>query len=77
MDGQMIDRNEGTTSFVVRQFTSSRIERQLLAQIFDLVFEPPSEIVEQRLAGNDAELQHSTKVHKSATNSHNSGRRAA
>jgi hypothetical protein len=33
MDGQNVCRDNGMASFVVRQFSSSRIERQLVAQI--------------------------------------------
>ncbi len=37
MDGQENDQNSGAGTVIVRQFAPSRIERQLLAQIFELV----------------------------------------
>jgi hypothetical protein len=37
MDGSRKRDSSGMIALVVRQFTPSRIERQLLAQVFDLV----------------------------------------
>lgn len=37
MDGSSNVAGNGVTAMVVRQFTSCRIERQLLAQVFELV----------------------------------------
>jgi hypothetical protein len=37
MDGSPNGAGNGVTAVVVRQFTSCRIERQLLAQVFELM----------------------------------------
>ena len=37
MDGSLNDAGNAMAALVVRQFTPSRIEHQLLAQVFDLV----------------------------------------
>ena len=50
MDGSAISAGKGMTAMVVRQFTSSRIERQLLAQAFELVCGPRCEREESHLA---------------------------
>ena len=78
MDGRKIDRNDKKTPFVVRQFASSRIERQLLTQIFDVLFvsAAPS-AVEHNGVGNILETHDSAKVPKSVHQSRNAGRRAA
>jgi hypothetical protein len=40
MDGSSKHGGKAMTAMVVRQFTPSRIERQLLAQVFELVCGP-------------------------------------
>lgn len=64
MDGLENDRNLGARTRVGRQFAPSRIERQLLAQIFELVCGqtivltepcPPSRPSDHRQIENDAE----------------------
>lgn len=37
MDGTLAKSGKGMTATVIREFTPSRIERQLLAQVFELI----------------------------------------
>jgi hypothetical protein len=76
MDGQEICRNHDIAAFVVRQFSSSRIERQLVAQIFDLMFDRPSREV-QHGGAEGLEPPHAAKISVPATTSRNPRRRAA
>ena len=43
MEGSLNGADSATTAVVVRRFVSSRIERQLLAQVFELVCEQRSQ----------------------------------
>lgn len=71
MDGQEVCRNSDLAAFVVRQFSSSRIERQLVAQVFDLI------VVDQHSAAEGPEPPHAAKTSLPATDSRNPRRRAA
>jgi hypothetical protein len=51
MDGLPINASNAMTGSVVRQFAPSRIERQLLAQVFELVCGQPSDGDASRLEG--------------------------
>jgi hypothetical protein len=48
MDGSLNSAGNAMTAMVVRQFTPSRIERQLLAQVFDLVCDQRSDMGQSR-----------------------------
>lgn len=51
MDGVLNHASKGMTASVVRQFAPSRIERQLLAQVFELVCGQRSEGKDSRSGG--------------------------
>jgi hypothetical protein len=77
MDGSSINAGKGMTATVVRQFTSSRIERQLLAQAFELVCGPRCEVEESRLAESCASRSHCVSEGGHAIEPHVAGRRVA
>jgi len=51
MDDLLTSASNGIVAPVVRQFAPSRIERQLLAQVFELVWDQRKEADEGRRAG--------------------------
>lgn len=77
MDSSSISAGKGMTAMVVRQFRSSRIERQLLAQAFELVCGPRCEREESRLAEQYASQSHGVSEGGGALESHVAGRRVA
>ena len=50
MDGSLINAGNGMTAAVVRQFMPSRIEHQLLPQVFEVVCGERSELEQSRWA---------------------------
>ena len=54
MDGSFSGAGKAMTATVVRQFVRSRIERQLLAQVFELVCGPRREVEKSVAAGRNA-----------------------
>jgi len=66
MDGPSSEAGDALTAVVIRQFTPSRIERQLLAQVFELVCGPQCE----------AEASHATALSRSPTHGVRTGERA-
>jgi|CXWJ01.1.fsa_nt_gi hypothetical protein len=58
MDGSSISAGKGMTATVVRQYTSSRIERQLLAQAFELVCGSRCDVEESSLMEPYASRSH-------------------
>ena len=58
MDGSLNDAGNAMAAPVVRQFTPSRIEHQLLAQVFDLVCGRPCAAEESRFTGQIANPMH-------------------
>jgi hypothetical protein len=76
MDGALKDAGNAMAAMVVRQFTPSRIERQLLAQVFDLVCCQRSEVEESRSTGQSAAHTHRVDDGGQATVAHVAGRRA-
>lgn len=77
MDGSSIRAGNEMTAAVVRQFTPSRIERQLLAQVFELVCGQRSEVEESRSAGQSAAHTHRVDAGGQAIEAHVVGRRVA
>ena len=58
MDGSLNRAGNAMAALVVRQFTPSRIERQLLAQVFDLVCGQQCAMNESRSTGRSAAPTH-------------------
>lgn len=54
MEGRLSQGGGGVTALVAREFVPSRIEHQLLAQVFELVCGPRCVGDESRLASQDA-----------------------
>jgi hypothetical protein len=77
MDGQRNHRSDDTAAIIVRQFTASRIERQLLAQIFDLVCGSQSGSDECVPAGQNTGQKHLANAVIDVTDSSSARRRAA
>ncbi len=77
MDGSSIRAGNGMTATVVRQFTPSRIERQLLAQAFELVCGQRSDVEESRSTGQSATHTQRVDAGEQAIDAHVAGRRVA
>ena len=77
MDGSFKHAGNAVTAMVVRQFTPSRIERQLLAQVFELVCARRCAVEESGLATQAATGTQRFGDGEHVVESHNAGRRAA
>ena len=77
MDGSLNDAGHAMAAMVVRQFTPSRIERQLLAQVFDLVCDQRCETDESHSTGRSATQTHRVGDGGQGIVAHVAGRRAA
>ena len=73
MDGSFNHAGNAVTATVVRQFTPSRIERQLLAHVFELVCARQCDVEESHLATRTHCLRDGEQVMEA----HSAGRRAA
>lgn len=69
----MDDRSKVQNPMVIRQFTPSRIELLLLAQVFDLVSEPRSSAANAKTVEPEQQAIH----HKRGNEAQSVGRRAA
>jgi len=72
MDGSWNNAANAMTAMVARQFTPSRIERQLLAQAFELVYSRPCVMTESR-----ATTPADAGTHGVSDDARGAGRRAA
>jgi hypothetical protein len=77
MDGSLNDAGNAMAAPVVRQFTPSRIEHQLLAQVFDLVCGQPCAAEESRFTGRSAVPTHRVGDGGQAIIAHVAGRHVA
>jgi hypothetical protein len=77
MDGSMNDAGNAMAAVVVRQFTPSRIEHQLLAQVFDLVCGQQYAVDEPLSTGRSADPTHRLGDGGQAIVAHAAGRHAA
>lgn len=77
MDGSLNDAGIAMVALVVRQFTPSRIERQLLAQVFDLVCGQQCAVDESRSSGRSTVPTHRVGDGGQGIVAHVAGRRAA
>jgi hypothetical protein len=77
MDGSFNDAGNAMTALVVRQFTPSRIERRLLAQVFDLVCDQRCDVGQSRSIGRSAAQPHRVGDGGQGIATHVAGRRAA
>ena len=76
MDGAFNRAGNAMTATVVRQFTRSRIERQLLAQVFELVCAPHWAVEESPLATQGDARTERVGDSEQALQPHVAGRRA-
>ncbi len=77
MDGLLMKSDKGMMATVVRQFTPSRIEQQLLAQVFELVCGQRSELDESRSAVQNMASTPRVSDDEQAIETQLAGRRAA
>ena len=77
MDSSWKGAGKPVTATVVRRFMPSRIERQLLARVFELVCGPGCEVEESAGAGQNAARTHRVGEYRQAIDTHAAGRRAA
>jgi hypothetical protein len=77
MDVALNDAGNAVAALVVRQFTSCRIEHQLLAQVFDLVCGQHGAVDESRSTGRNAAATHCVGDGEQAIAANVVGRRAA
>jgi len=77
MDVSLNAAGNAMAARVVRQFTPSRIERQLLARVFDLVCDQRCEVDESHSIGRSAVQTHRVGDGRQGFVAHVAGRRAA
>jgi hypothetical protein len=77
MDGSLNDAGNAMAALVVRQFTPSRIEHQLLAQVFDLVYGQQCAAEESCSSGRIADPVHRLGDGGQAIVTHVAGRHVA
>ncbi len=77
MDGSLKGAGNPVTATVVRRFMPSRIERQLLARVFELVCGPDCEAEGSACAEQNAARTHRVGERRQAIDAHAAGRRAA
>ncbi len=77
MDGVFRSAGNSVTAVVVRQFTPSRIERQLLARVFELVCEVQGEIQQSSTSEPSTVRTHDIDTHRRAIQTHVGRRRVA
>ena len=77
MDGSLNNAGSATTARVARQFRPSRIERQLLTQVFELVCSHRREVDQSGFERQCAAAADRVGNHEQAIVVHVSGRRAA
>jgi hypothetical protein len=77
MDGSLNDAGKAMAALVVRQFTPSRIEHQLLAQVFDLICGRQCAVEESHSTERSAVPTHRVGDGGQAIIGHIAGRRAA
>ena len=77
MDGSRKDAGSAVTATVVRQFVPSRIERQVLAQAFELVCGQRCKLERSACAGRNAMQTDRVGERGLAIDTHAAGRRAA
>lgn len=77
MDDCFNRAGSAVTAAVVRQFTPSRIERELLAQVFELVCGQRSEADESHWSGQHTVETHRMRAAQRATETAAAGRRVA
>lgn len=77
MDGLCNSASKKVAASVVREFSPSRIECQLLTQVFELVCGPPSAVVQLPGAGSSVVHSHQPGGDGQAIGRHLAGRRAA
>ncbi len=77
MDGSLNDAGIAMAALVVRQFTPSRIEHQLLSQVFDLVCGQQCAVDESCSSGRSAVPTRRVGDGGQAIVAHVAGRRAA
>jgi hypothetical protein len=77
MDGSCKHAANAMTAMVVRQFTSSRIERQLLAQVFELICAPQCALDTSRSATQAAAGIQSMRHDEHRIEAHSARRHAA
>lgn len=77
MDGSLNSAGNAMAAMVVRQFTPSRIERQLLAQVFDLVCDQRCDMGQSRSIRWSAVQTHRVGDGGQGIAAHVAGRRAA
>ena len=77
MDVSSSDAGNAMAALVVRQFTPSRIERQLLAQVFDLVCDQRCDVDQSRSIRRSAVQTHRVGDGGQGIVAHVAGRRVA
>jgi hypothetical protein len=77
MDVSLNSAGNAMAALVVRQFAPSRIERQLLAQVFDLVCDQRCDVGQSRSIGRSAAPTHRVGDGRQGFVAHVAGRRAA
>jgi hypothetical protein len=77
MDVALNDAGNAVVALVVRQFTPSRIEKQLLAQVFDLICGHQCAVDESRSTGKSAAPTHCMGDGGQAIAANVAGRRVA
>jgi len=77
MDGPSSSAGNALTAVVVRQFTPSRIERQLIAQAFELVCSQRGEMEASHSAAMSTALTHGVGTGEQAIEAIQAGRYAA
>ena len=77
MDRPLNNAGNALTAVVIRQFTPSRIERQLLAQVFELVCGPRCETEASHLAALRTSPTHGVSTGEQPTKRLSAGRHAA
>ena len=77
MDGPSSKAGNALTAVVIRQFTPSRIERQLLAQAFELVCGQRCEAEASHAAALSIALTHGVSTGEQSMEALSAGRRAA
>ncbi len=77
MDRPLSNAGTALTAVVIRQFTPSRIERQLLAQAFELVCDSRSELETSHSAALRTSPTHGVSTGEQAIQAPSAGRHAA
>lgn len=77
MDGPSSNAGNALTAVVIRQFTPSRIERQLIAQAFELVCSQRGEVESPHSAALSTAFTHGVGTGEQAIEAIRAGRYAA